>query len=205
MFCGLHRLRQLQKETLFKYIYSIHQFIPKTTFKTTHASIIMVSRTERFTKKFCFSPISFAACKKKVWGSCTHNFDATDLPNSQFELLYPKVFRGTLKVDLVSFRRRPAPSKVSISEKLSIIFGVFRFFLDKIEFPGQTVNFCLQHVLHILKAIDLMVHLSYQETFVEHPTRRHIFANTVQPHITQDQTFCLSLSEVVKSCYKKVV
>ena len=40
MFCGLHRLRQLQKETLFKHIYSIYQFIPKTTFKTT--SLIMV-------------------------------------------------------------------------------------------------------------------------------------------------------------------
>ena len=33
-------------------------------------------------KKFCFSPISVSACKKKVLGSCTHNFDATDLPNS---------------------------------------------------------------------------------------------------------------------------
>ena len=42
MFCGLHRLHQLQKETLFKHIYSIHHFIPKTTFKTTHASIVMV-------------------------------------------------------------------------------------------------------------------------------------------------------------------
>jgi len=70
------------------------------------------------------------------------------------------------KVDLVSFRRRPAPSKVSISEKLSLIFGVFCFFLDKIDFLDQTVNFCLYHVLHILKASALTVHLGYKETFL---------------------------------------
>ena len=40
------------------------------------------SGTERYTKKFRFSLISLAASKKKVSGSCTHNFDATDLPNS---------------------------------------------------------------------------------------------------------------------------
>ena len=56
---------------------------------------------------------------------------ATDLPHSLFEPLHPKVFRGTLKGDLVSFRRRPVPSKVSISEKLSIIFSVFRFFFGQ--------------------------------------------------------------------------
>ena len=32
--------------------------------------------------KFHFSLISLAASKKKVSGSCTHNFDAKDLPNS---------------------------------------------------------------------------------------------------------------------------
>ena len=55
---------------------------------------------------------------------------------------YPKVLRDTqgyiLKVDLMSFRRRPAPSKVSLSEKLSIIFGVFwgRFW-TKLSFPAK--------------------------------------------------------------------
>ena len=84
---------------------------------------------------------------KKISGSCTLNFDATNLPHSRFELLYPKVFRGTLKVERVSSTsaRPPAPSKVSISEKLSVIFGIFRCFLglilDKLDFPGQTVNF----------------------------------------------------------------
>ena len=35
-----------------------------------------------YKKKFRFSLISLAASKKKVSGSCTHNFDARDLPNS---------------------------------------------------------------------------------------------------------------------------
>ena len=39
---------------------------------------------------------------KKILGSCNHNFDATDLPHSSFEPLYPKLFRGTPEVDLVS-------------------------------------------------------------------------------------------------------
>ena len=39
---------------------------------------------------------------KTVSGSCTHNFDATDLPRSLFEPLYPKLFGGNPEVDLVS-------------------------------------------------------------------------------------------------------
>ena len=74
----------------------------------------------------------------------------------------------------MSFRRRPEPSKVIISEKLSITFVVF---WEKIEFPGQTVEFCLYHVLHIVKAIDLTVNLGHLESFLEHPTS--IFANKV--------------------------
>ena len=40
------------------------------------------SGAEQFTKKFRFSLISLSVPPKKVSGSCTHNFDATDLPNS---------------------------------------------------------------------------------------------------------------------------
>ena len=40
------------------------------------------SGTEQFTKNFLFSLISVSPCKKTVFGSCTHNFDATDLHNS---------------------------------------------------------------------------------------------------------------------------
>ena len=38
--------------------------------------------TERFTKKFRFSRSSVSVSPPKVSGSCTHNFDATILPNS---------------------------------------------------------------------------------------------------------------------------
>ena len=61
-----------------------------------------------------------------------------------------------------------------------MIFGVFRgFFWDKIEFPRQTVKFCLQHIIHILKAIDLTFNFGYLESILEHPATRHCFANTV--------------------------
>ena len=52
--------------------------------------------------------------------------------------------------------------------------------VDKIIFPGQTVNFGLQHVIHIVKAIVPAVNFSYVlKALFEHPTRRQIFANTV--------------------------
>ena len=102
------------------------------------------SGTERFTKKFHFSLISLAASKKKVSGSCTHNFDATDLPNSSFEPLYPKLFRGTPEVDLVPIVWHTAPPKVRIPRihcrQKRLFLGVF---LEKKSFPGKTVDFHL--------------------------------------------------------------
>ena len=65
-----------------------------------------------------------------------------------------KVFRGTLKVDLVFWF-------VSISKKLSMIFNFFCVFLDKIDFPSQTINFCLWCIIHRLKAIVMTVNLNY--------------------------------------------
>ena len=52
-------------------------------------------------------------------------------------------------------------------------------FFDKISFLSQTVNFGLQHVIHILKALVPADNFSYQKTLFQHPTRRQIFANTV--------------------------
>ena len=92
-----------------------------------------------------------ATCKKSSSACCGLTFDATDLPHSSFEPLYPKVFRGTPEVDLVS--------------------TVWR--------PGQTVNFCLQHVTHILKAIGLPVNLVYLGTLYLNPVTRQIFRNIV--------------------------
>ena len=53
-------------------------------------------------KKFRFSRIWMSAREFFLSAFCGLNFDATDLPNSYFELLYPKLFRGTPEVDLVS-------------------------------------------------------------------------------------------------------
>ena len=39
----------------------------------------------------------------------------------------------------------------------------------------QTINFCLEHVTHILKAIDLAVHLKYFVAFNVHPVTCQIF------------------------------
>ena len=54
------------------------------------------------TKKFSFSRICMSLWWKSSSACCGLNFDATDLPNSSFEPLYPKLFRGTPEVDLVS-------------------------------------------------------------------------------------------------------
>ena len=54
-------------------------------------------------------------------------------------------------------------------------------FLGKKSFPGKTVDFHLQHVIQILKAIGPEANLSYQSSLLKHPTRRQNFANTVEP------------------------
>ena len=53
------------------------------------------------------------------------------------------------------------------------------FYLQRIEYPGQTVDFCLKHVTHILIAIDVTVHLVYLGTLYVHSVTRQIFFNTV--------------------------
>ena len=53
-------------------------------------------------KNFRFSRNSIAARKFFLPACCGLNFDATNLPNSSFEPLYPKLFGATLEVDLVS-------------------------------------------------------------------------------------------------------
>ena len=53
-------------------------------------------------KNFRFSRICMSPWWKSSSACCGLNFDATDLPNSSFEPLYPKLFRGNPEVDLVS-------------------------------------------------------------------------------------------------------
>ena len=104
--------------------------------------------TDRKVKDFCFSLISLSVRKKSLglvsrrprseikYQQKNHcgevlNFFLTEDHKTTLTfcqviiLLYPKVLRGTLRVDLVIFRRRPALSKVSISKKLSTILVFF--------------------------------------------------------------------------------
>merc|ERR1711963_1145000 len=80
--------------------------------------------------------------QKKVSGSCTHNFDARDLPNSSFEPLYPKLFRGTTEVDLVPIVWHTAPPKVRIPRihcrRKRLFLGVF---LEKKVFLAKRSTF----------------------------------------------------------------
>ena len=64
--------------------------------------------------------------------------------------------------------------------KKTLFLGVF---LDKISFPGQTVDFRLQHVTLIWKAYASAVNLSYLETILMHPTRRQSFAGKLHRHL----------------------
>ena len=63
-------------------------------------------------QKIAFSLISLAAPQKTLGAYCELNFDATDLPHSYFEPLYPKVFKVGLKVDLVPIVGQTGPPKV---------------------------------------------------------------------------------------------
>ena len=67
--------------------------------------------------------------QKKVSGWCTHNFDATDLPNSWFEPLYPNLFRGAPIVDLGPVVWHTDPPTVrkpqNRARRKRLFFGVF--------------------------------------------------------------------------------
>ena len=63
-----------------------------------------------------------------------------------------------------------------------MILGVLGVFLGQNKFSrpnGQLSPI----VIHILKGIVPAVNFSYQKTLYEHPTRRHIFANTFGTHM----------------------
>ena len=53
-----------------------------------------------------------------------------------------------------------------------------RFFSSKTQFPSQTGNFCLQHVMHLLRDMPLRINLSYPGKILVHPMTRQIFCNT---------------------------
>ena len=71
-----------------------------------------------------------------------------NLRRSSFEPSYPKLFRGTPKVDLVSTVWRPGPSKNQETQIRATESKPFLdvFFFYKNIFSGQKFNFCLMHV-----------------------------------------------------------
>ena len=79
----------------------------------THPDISLLFRAgSQRLKNFRFSRNSIAARVFFLPACCGLNFDATDLPNSSFEPLYPKLFGATPEVDLVSTVWPPGPPKV---------------------------------------------------------------------------------------------
>ena len=129
---------------------------------------------------------SVGICPERVSGWCTHNFDATDLPNSQFGPLYPKLYRGTPIVDLGPIVWHTAPPKVRkprnrVRQK-RLFFGVF---LGKKSFPSKTltVSYSMSYIFWKL-LFQRLILATYQWCLFEHPTRRQNFVNILQPHWT---------------------
>ena len=92
----------------------------------THTNISFRFRPGgRRLKNFHFSRNSIAARVFFLPACCGLNFDATDLPHSSFEPLYPKLFRGTPEVDLVSTVWPPDLPKVRWCRYLSPRNGCF--------------------------------------------------------------------------------
>ena len=86
-----------------------------------HPNISLPFRvTGQRVKKFCFSLISLSVRKKKLRACLCSILMPPTFHIANLNRYTPKFTR------VVSFRWHPAPSKVSISEKLSIIFGVFQ-------------------------------------------------------------------------------
>ena len=101
----------------------------------THPDISLPFRAGgRRLKNFRFSRICVSPWWKSSSACCGLNFDATDLPNSSFEPLYPKLFRGNPEVDLVSTVWPPDLPKVRWCRYFSPRNGCFRCFFGRNKF-----------------------------------------------------------------------
>ena len=73
---------------------------------------------------------------------------------------------------------------------------------DRITFPGSTVNFCLKHVIHILKAFHVEVHLRYLGPFLVHLWHQNF---AVKLHIRSYIIWhCVvtQMESIVKRCFR---
>ena len=84
----------------------------------------------------------------------------------------PKISGLPLDVDLESL----VCPEWGDADILTLKKEVLGFFFCKNQLSGQTVDYCLLHVIHIWKAMTLSYNLAYQEIILVHPTRRQIFA-----------------------------
>ena len=62
-------------------------------------------------------------------------------------------------------------------------------------FPAQ-LNFCLKHVIHILKAFHVEVHLRYLGPFLVHPRKHQNFAGKLHNRLLQHVRLCRNTNEV---------
>ena len=103
----------------------------------THPDISFPFRAVgRRLKNFHFSRNSIAARVFFLPACCGLNFDATDLPNSSFEPLYPKLFRGNPEVDLQIF---PKWGYAHILPQKNAVFRCF-FGLNKFSRPNGRLS-----------------------------------------------------------------
>ena len=96
-------------------------------------------------KKFGFSRISLSVPPKKYRAHEPAILIPPTFPVASLNSCTPNFSGGAYKLTWCHGVWPPELSKVSLSEKLSKILGVFRcfFFVDKISFPGQTVHFAI--------------------------------------------------------------
>ena len=77
----------------------------------------------------------------------------------------------------------------------------------KINFPGQTVDFCLYYITHFWKAYASEVNFDYLKTILVHPTSRQNFAGNSEgnppPAILQLALRSPFLVSLVKNPYKR--
>ena len=91
--------------------------------------------------------------KKNVGGMCALKFDATDLPhlNRHTPSFSGQVWSWPGGVNHLPSRAfQSQVTQIRVHQKEAILRC---FILHKVDFPGQTVNCCLQCTIHILKAI----------------------------------------------------
>ena len=74
----------------------------------------------------------------------------------------PKHSSIIIRAQALSESRYGVTQKVVAAKKKGWFEGLS---FDGINFPGSTVNFCLKHVIHILKAFHVEVHLRYLGPF----------------------------------------